>query len=208
LRYYLESDTKSARPKAENLLKRIIIGITGASGIIYGVRLLEVLSGMPEIETHLVLTKPAQTVLRLETSLEVTYVIERANRVYSPNDIAAPIASGSFLCDAMAVGPCSMKTLSMISLSLNENLLVRAADVMLKERRKLVLVPRETPLHLGHLRAMTAITEMGGIVLPPTPGFYTRPRTVEDIVDHTVGKVLDQLGVSHELFVRWGNDGS
>ena len=183
------------------------MGLSGASGVIYGIRLLEVLGPIREIETHLILTEPAKTVMRLETSWRVEDVVKLADKVYSQDDIAAPVASGSFPCSAMVVIPCSMKTLSMIALSLNENLLVRAADVTIKERRKLVVVPRETPLHLGHLRAMISITEMGGVILPPIPAFYNRPQTIQDLINHTVGKVLDQLEVSHNLSPRWGQDG-
>lgn len=185
-------------------MKRIVVAISGASGIIYGVRLLEVLKQTNEIETHLILSHGACTTMHLETSMTPDEVRGLAHRSYSPDDLAASLSSGSFRTEGMIVAPCSMKSLSMIALSLSENLLVRAADVTLKERRKLVLVPRETPLHLGHLRAMTAVTEMGGIILPPVPSFYHRPVTIKDIVDQTVGKVLDQLGIPNHLFDRWG----
>jgi 4-hydroxy-3-polyprenylbenzoate decarboxylase len=185
-------------------LKRIVVAISGASGIIYGVRLLEVLKQTDEIETHLILSHGACITMQLETSMTPDEVRGLAHRSYSPDDLAASLSSGSFRTEGMIVAPCSMKSLSMIALSLSENLLVRAADVTLKERRKLVLVPRETPLHLGHLRAMTAVTEMGGIILPPVPSFYHRPVTIKDIVDQTVGKVLDQLGIPNHLFDRWG----
>ncbi|MEJ2093573.1 MAG: UbiX family flavin prenyltransferase [Syntrophobacterales bacterium] len=182
----------------------MVVGISGASGVIYGVRLLEVLKETDEIETHLILSHGACTTMHLETSMTPDEVRRLAHRSYSPDDLAASLSSGSFRTEGMIVAPCSMKSLSMIALSLNENLLVRAADVTLKERRKLVLVPRETPLHLGHLRAMTAVTEMGGIILPPVPSFYHHPVTIKDIVDQTVGKVLDQLGIPNHLFDRWG----
>jgi 4-hydroxy-3-polyprenylbenzoate decarboxylase len=185
-------------------VKRIVIGITGASGAIYGVRLLECLKNFEEIETHLILSPHARELLELETTYSPDQVQELANWNHSPDDLAAPISSGSFPCEGMIVAPCSMKTLSMIAHSISNNLLVRAADVTLKERRKLVVVPRETPLHLGHLRAMTAVAEMGGVILPPVPAFYHRPRTIDDIVDQTVGKILDQFGISHALFQRWG----
>ncbi len=185
-------------------MKRIVIAISGASGVIYGIRVLEALKKADGIETHLIMTRGARTVLGLETSMDVEQVENLAHRVHSPENLAAPLSSGSFKTDGMIVAPCSMRTLSMIALSLNENLLVRAADVTLKERRKLVIVPRETPLHLGHLRAMTLVTEMGGIILPPAPSFYHRPKSIEDILDQTVGKVLDQFDIPHQLFNRWG----
>ena len=185
-------------------LKRIVVAISGASGIIYGVRLLEVLKPVDEIETHLILSHGACITMKLETSLDPDQVRALADRSHAPEDLAAPLSSGSFRTEGMVVAPCSMKSLSMIAFSLNDNLLVRAADVTLKERRKLVLVPRETPLHLGHLRAMTAVTEMGGIILPPCPSFYHHPKTIEDLVDQTVGKVLDQFGITNHLFNRWG----
>jgi flavin prenyltransferase len=195
----------SANSRAEReILKRIIIGISGASGVIYGIRLVEVLKEVSGIETHLIVTAGARITMKLETSLEPEQVEALADRAYSQGDLAATLSSGSFRTEGMIVAPCSMKSLSMIALSLNDNLLVRAADVTLKERRKLVLIPRETPLHLGHLRAMTAVTEMGGMILPPAPSFYHQPQTIQDIVDQTVGKALDQFGIEHQLFNRWG----
>ncbi|MGB6067581.1 MAG: UbiX family flavin prenyltransferase [Desulfomonilaceae bacterium] len=185
-------------------MKRVVVAISGASGVIYGVRLLEVLKQLDGIETHLILSQGASITMKLETSLDPDQVRALADRSYSPDDLAAPLSSGSFRTEGMIVAPCSMKSLSMIALSLNDNLLIRAADVTLKERRKLVLVPRETPLHLGHLRAMIAVTEMGGIILPPVPSFYHRPSTIEDVVDQTIGKVLDQFGLPNNLFNRWG----
>ena len=185
-------------------MKRIVVGISGASGAIYGIRVLEVLKTSPGIETHLILTDVARTTMALETSKKPKHVEDLADHVHAPDNLASPLSSGSFRTEGMIVAPCSMKSLSMIAHSLNDNLLIRAADVTLKERRKLVLIPRETPLHLGHLRAMTAVTEMGGIILPPVPAFYHRPRSVRDIVDQTVGKALDQLGIPHQLFNRWG----
>ena len=139
----------------------------------------------------------------LESSLNPAQVEKLADYVHDPDDLAAPISSGSYRTEGMIVAPCSMKSLSMIARSLNDNLLVRAADVTLKERRKLVLIPRETPLHLGHLRAMVAVTEMGGIILPPVPSFYHQPQTISHLIDQTVGKALDQFSISHELFTRW-----
>ncbi len=144
--------------------------------------------------------------MRLETSWEPQHVEALADHVHSEDDLASPLSSGSFRTEGMIVAPCSMKSLSKIAHSLNDNLLVRAADVTLKERRKLVLVPRETPLHLGHLRSMTLITEMGGTILPPIPAFYHRPGSIEDIIDQTVGKILDQFDIPHQLFNRWGGE--
>ncbi|MCC7519782.1 MAG: UbiX family flavin prenyltransferase [Verrucomicrobiae bacterium] len=184
--------------------RRFVVGISGSSAPIYGVRLLEVLRAIPGVETHLVLTRAAETTLRLELS-EWTpdRVRALAHASYDPEDLAAPISSGSFLTLGMAVAPCSMKTLAGIATGAGGDLLSRAADVTLKERRRLVLVPRETPLHLGHLRNMTAVTEAGGVILPPIPAFYHQPKGVEDLVDHTVGKLLDLFGLAHTLFRRW-----
>jgi flavin prenyltransferase len=188
-------------------MKRLIVGLSGSSGILYGVRLLEVLKGTPEVETHLILSKGAEVTLRLETDRSPDSIKALADVVHAHDNLAASISSGSFRVAGMVVIPCSMKSLAQIALSLNENLLTRAADVTLKERRKLVVVPRETPLHLGHLRHMTAVAEMGGIILPPAPSFYHGPKTIMDIVDQTVGKVLDQFEIDHNLFRRWsGND--
>ena len=187
-------------------MKRLIVGLTGSSGVIFGVRLLEVLKPIPDIETHLILSKGAELTLRLETEKSPAEVKALAEVVRNPRNLAASISSGSFPVFGMAVVPCSMKSLAQIALSLGDNLLARAADVTLKERRKLVLVPRETPLHLGHLRHMTAITEMGGVILPPMPAFYHAPKTIMDLVDQTVGKVLDQFEIEHDLFRRWGFD--
>ncbi len=192
------------RRKKEALLKRIVIGISGASGTVYGIRLLEVLRETEGVETHLILSRGARVTMKLETSLIPQEVEALADHVHSPDDLASPLSSGSFRTEGMIVAPCSMKSLSMIALSLSDNLLVRAADVTLKERRKLVLIPRETPLHLGHLRAMTAVTEMGGVILPPVPSFYHRPTTIDDIINQTVGKALDQFHIPHQLFTRWG----
>ncbi len=188
-------------------MKRLIVGLSGSSGVLYGIRLLEVLKGTPDVETHLILSKGAEVTLRLETDRSPDSVKALADVVHAHDNLAASISSGSFRVAGMVVIPCSMKSLAQIALSLNENLLTRAADVTLKERRKLVVVPRETPLHLGHLRHMTAVAEMGGIILPPAPSFYHGPRTIMDIIDQTVGKVLDQFEIDHNLFRRWsGND--
>ncbi len=187
-------------------MKKLIVGLSGSSGVIYGIRLLEVLRGIPEVETHLILSKGAEVTLRLETPHSVDEVKSLGDVVYDPDNLAAAVSSGSFRVMGMVVIPCSMKSLAQIALSLNDNLLTRAADVTLKERRKLVLVPRETPLHLGHLRHMTAVAEMGGVILPPAPSFYHAPKTIMDLIDQTVGKVLDQFGIEHRLFRRWGGD--
>lgn len=183
---------------------RILVGMSGSTGAIYGIRLLEVLGHIREVETHLVLSNPTKLTITMETDWKVDQVEALASQVHGINNIAACIASGSFKTDGMVVIPCSMKTLSGIANSFNDNLLVRAADVTLKERRRLVLVTRETPLHLGHLRLMALVTEMGAIVTPPMPAFYHRPQTIDDIVNQTVSRVLDLLGVEHQdLFKRW-----
>ena len=187
-------------------MQRLIVGLSGSSGVIYGIRLLQVLRDIPELETHLIMSKGAEVTLGYETQYEADEVKALADVVYAPENLAAAVSSGSFRVMGMVVMPCSMKSLAQIALSLNDNLLTRAADVTLKERRKLVLVPRETPLHLGHLRHMTAVTEMGGIILPPAPSFYHNPKTIMDVIDQTVGKVLDQFGIEHKLFQRWGGD--
>jgi len=188
--------------------ERLIVGITGASGAVYGVRLLEVLRPAA-IETHLVMSETAKRVALLETGRSAAQVEALADAVHSNDDLEASIASGSFRTTGMVVVPCSIKSLSAIAHCYNETLLVRAADVTLKERRRLVLVVRETPLHLGHLRLMAAVTEYGAVVLPPIPGFYHEPQTVADLVDHTVGKILDQFGIEHGLYKRWeGRDGA
>jgi 4-hydroxy-3-polyprenylbenzoate decarboxylase len=181
---------------------RLVVGISGASGAIYGVRLLEVL-GQSGVETHLVATAAARETIRLETSYTVEQVEALATQVYAVEDVGAAIASGTFKTSGMVVVPCSIKSMSAIAYAYGDNLLVRAADVTLKERRRLVLVVRETPLHLGHLRAMVRLTEMGAIVAPPAPAFYHRPKTLDDIVDHIVGKVLDLFGIEHDLYDPW-----
>ncbi len=184
---------------------KLIVGISGASGVIYGVRMLEVLRLVPDVETHLIVTPAARETIGLETDLGPREVDELADVSYRFGDIAAAPSSGSFRLDAMVVVPCSMKTLSAIAYSLSDNLLVRAADVALKERRPLVVAPRETPLHLGHLKTMTRLTEMGAILAPPMPAFYHRPESVEDIVDQTVNRLLDLLRIElpEDLFQRW-----
>ena len=183
---------------------RIIVGISGSTGAIYGIRLLEVLRQQPDIETHLVMSNPAKQTIVLETDYTVERVEALAHKVHRINDVAASISSGSFKTAGMAVIPCSMKTLSGIANSFNDNLLVRAADVTLKERRRLVIVPRETPLHLGHLRLIQHVAETGAIIAPPMPAFYHRPKTIDDIVNQTVSRVLDLLEIEHaSLFKRW-----
>lgn len=189
---------------------RLVVGITGASGVIFGIRLLEVLARQPHVETHLLMSPAARQTIELETDRKATDVEALADHRYRFGDIAASISSGSFPIDAMAVVPCSMGTLSAIALSSSDNLLERAADVALKERRRLVLAPREAPLHLGHLRLMVRVTEMGAIICPPSPGFYTRPTTIDELIDHTVGRLIDTIGIrlDHDLSARWtGPDG-
>lgn len=181
---------------------RIVVGISGASGAIYGIRTLEALKRLG-VESHLVMSATAAETIAYETSYSVDEVVRLATKVYPVNDVAAAISSGSFKTDGMIVAPCSIKTLAGIANSYNENLLTRAADVTLKERRKLVLMVRETPLHLGHLRHMVAVTEMGAVVLPPIPAFYHKPQTLDDIVNQSVGKALDQFGLDASLFKRW-----
>lgn len=185
-------------------MRRIIVGISGASGSVYGYATLRALREAGGIETHLVVTDSARKTIAIETSLQIGDFAKLADVVYDDGDLAAAIASGSFLTDGMIVTPCSMRSASAIAASLDGNLLVRAADVCLKERRRLVLVVRETPLHLGHLRTLASLAEIGAVILPPIPAMYAKPRSVEDIVAHTVGKALDQLGVANELFRRWG----
>lgn len=183
--------------------KRLIVGVSGASGIVYGVRLLEALQ-RTEVETHLVMTKAAQITLAHEMSVKVAEVQALAAVVHRAEDIAASISSGSFQTMGMIVAPCSIRSLSEIASGVTSNLLTRAADVVLKERRRLVLMVRETPLHLGHLRSMAQITEMGAIVMPPVPAFYARPQTIDDIVNHSVGRALDLFGIDTRLVHRWG----
>lgn len=182
---------------------RVIVGISGASGPHYGVRLLEVLRDETDVEIHLVLSRGARATIAYEMMRDPDDIAALAHVVHSEDNLAASIASGTFVTDGMVVAPCSIKTLGGIAASLADNLLVRAADVCLKERRPLILVVRETPLHLGHLRLMTNVTEMGATVLPPVPGFYHRPQSIEAIVDHTVTKILDQLHIHLDLIERW-----
>jgi 4-hydroxy-3-polyprenylbenzoate decarboxylase len=184
--------------------RRLIVGISGASGAIYGIRLLEVLHDHPAIETHLVLTKPAERTIVEETPRDPGAVRALAAVVHPVSDIGAALASGSFRTMGMVVIPCSIRTASAIAYGQADNLLTRAADVTLKEGRKLVLVVRESPLHRGHLKALLEAAENGATIVPPMPAFYTRPKTVDEIVDHTVARVLDQFGIEHQLSARWG----
>jgi 4-hydroxy-3-polyprenylbenzoate decarboxylase len=182
--------------------KKIVVGISGASGAIYGVRILEVLA-KAGVETHLVMSDSAKRTLVYETEYTVDDIKRLAARVHDINDIGASISSGSFRHAGMVIAPCSIKTLSAIANSFNVNLLIRAADVTLKERRKLVLMLRETPLHLGHLRLMTQATEAGAVLVPPLPAFYHRPKTLEDVIMQSVNKALDQFDLGLDLFNRW-----
>ncbi len=183
-------------------MRRIIVGISGATGVIYGTRLLEVLRDT-DIETHLVLSDGAKRNFEIETDLSIGQVEALADKAHDIKDLAAPIASGSFKTDGMVVVPCAIRTLSGIANSYNENLLIRAADVVLKERRRLVLVVRETPLHKGHLSLMSQASDLGAVILPPVPAFYHAPATIQDLIDQTVGKILDLFDVEHKLFRRW-----
>ncbi|MDQ0141432.1 UbiX family flavin prenyltransferase [Cupriavidus necator] len=184
--------------------QRLVIAITGASGAVYGVRMLEALAALDGWETHLVCSPSGLLTAHHELGLQRPQIEAMADVVHNVRDIGATIASGSFRCDGMVVAPCSMRTLAAIATGLADNLVTRAADVMLKERRRLVLLARETPLHLVHLRNMTTVTEMGAIVLPPLPAFYAHPQSVDDIVNHTVGRVLDLFDAPHDgLVERW-----
>jgi len=187
--------------------KRLVVGISGASGVTYGVRLLQVLQDT-DYETHLIISKSGELNIQIETDYDPADVKAMADYVYDHKNIAASLASGSFLTAGMVVVPCTIKTLSGIANSYNENLLVRAADVTLKEKRKLALVVRETPLHKGHLRLLTMAADMGAHILPPVPSFYHMPKTIEDIIDQTIGKIFDFMGIEHNLFNRWGEDSS
>jgi 4-hydroxy-3-polyprenylbenzoate decarboxylase len=190
-------------------MRRLIVGLTGASGIVYGVRFIERLSDLKEVEIHLVMTDAARITLSQELGMSQSELATKVAVMHNLRNIAASIASGSFVTTGMVVVPCSMNTLAAIAYCQSNNLLTRAADVCLKERRPLILLPRETPLHLGHLRAMVAAAEMGAIILPPVPAFYFGPKSIDDLIDHTIGKIFDQLGFGHSLFQRWGEaDGS
>ena len=190
-------------------VKRLIVGMSGASGMIYGIRLLEVLRQVEGVETHLVVSQAGAQTIGLETDYTLDEVEALADVTYRFRDIAAAIASGSFKTHGMVVIPCSIKTMAGIAHSYSDNLLLRAADVVLKDRRRLVLVLRETPLHLGHLRLMTQVTEMGAILAPPMPAFYHRPKTLDDLINQTVNRVLDLLEIelAQDLFTRWQGGG-
>jgi 4-hydroxy-3-polyprenylbenzoate decarboxylase len=183
--------------------KRLIVAITGATGAVYGVRMLQVLRATADIEIHLMVSEAGVLNLHQELDMNRKDVEALAHVVHNVRDIGASIASGSFQSEGMIIAPCSMKTLASVAHGLSDNLIARAADVTLKERRRLVLMVRETPFNLAHLRNMTAVTEMGGIIYPPLPGFYQRPQTIADMVDHTVGRVLDLFAISHTLAPRW-----
>ncbi len=181
----------------------LIVGISGATGVIYGIRLLQVLSKIKGVETHLVISEAGEINIKYETDWKVEDIRRLANFTYDIHDVGARLASGSFRRDGMIIAPCTVKTMSALANSYTENLLIRAGDVTIKERRKLVLLVRETPLHLGHLRNMERLTEMGAIVFPPVPAFYHKPRTIDDIIDHTIGKLLDIFDIPHDLYNRW-----
>lgn len=185
--------------------KRLIVGLSGASGVIYGIRLLEILREVDGIETHAIISPAAKRTMLLETDYTIDQVQALADQVYNFNDIAASISSGSFKTIGMVIIPCAIKTLSGIATSYNDNLILRAADVVLKDRRKLVLVLRETPLHLGHVRLMAQAIELGAILMPPMPAFYHRPKTIDDIINQTVNRVLDlfDIELEQDLFSRW-----
>lgn len=190
-------------------MRRIIVGISGSSGVIYGIRLLEVLADQDDIETHLVMSGAGRMNIGIETHYSAKDVEALADVVYRVNDVAARISSGSFLTDGMIVAPCSMKTLSAIVNSYADNLVVRAADVVLKERRKLVLMPRESPLHVGHCKLLYEAARIGAVIAPPMPAFYNDPKTISDIIDHSVGRLLDHFEIEPGMVKRWaGNDKS
>jgi 4-hydroxy-3-polyprenylbenzoate decarboxylase len=181
----------------------LIVGITGASGVIYGIRLLEVLSTCKEVETHLIISEAGKEIIRYETDWDLERVIALADVCYDINDIGARLSSGSFKRDGMVIAPCSMKTLSALANSYADNLIARSADIALKERKRLVLLARETPLHLGHLRNMVKLTEMGAVIFPPIPTFYHKPQTIQDLIDYTIGRILDLFDIKHNLLTRW-----
>jgi 4-hydroxy-3-polyprenylbenzoate decarboxylase len=184
---------------------RLVVGLSGASGVAYGVRLLEALAELG-VDSHLVMSKAAEMTIGYETALKPKEVAAKAAHTYAVGDIAAPIASGSFKTKGMIIAPCSVRTMSEIATGVTSSLLTRAADVTLKERRPLILVVRETPLHLGHLRTLMSLAEMGAIILPPVPAFYAAPHTISDIVDQLVGRMLDILGYDWPKVRRWGED--
>jgi 4-hydroxy-3-polyprenylbenzoate decarboxylase len=185
--------------------KRIIVGISGASGVVYGIRMLELLREA-DVETHLVMTKSAEMTMAYETDYKVEDIRIMADQFHSVKNVGASIASGSFPSLGMIIAPCSVRTMAEIATGVTSSLLTRAADVVLKERRRLVLMVRETPLHTGHLRTMTALSEMGAIIAPPLPAFYTKPESISDIIDHSVGRVLDLFNIDTGVVKRWGID--
>lgn len=187
-------------------MRRLIVGISGATGAIYGVRILEVLARVKDIETHLLLTRAARMTIQVETPYSVKDVETMADVVHDINNVGASISSGSFRTEGMVIAPCSMKSMGGIAHSVGGDLLVRAADVVLKERKKLVLLVRETPLHLGHLENMVSLTRMGAVIFPPVPAFYHRPKTLDDVINQTVTRVLDQFGIDVSLFERWSDE--
>ena len=186
--------------------RRVVVAITGASGAIYGIRALELLDAVDDVETHLIMSNPAKTTIGVETARTPAEVEALADHVHGARDIGAPIASGSFRTAGMIVAPCSIKSLSAVATSFSSDLVARAADVTLKERRPLVLMVRETPFHLGHLRLMERATEMGAVIYPPVPAFYNKPETLDDVVTHSVGRALEHLGGTVAGLSRWGGD--
>jgi flavin prenyltransferase len=187
-------------------MRRLIVGISGATGAIYGVRMLEVLSRLKDFETHLVMSRAAKMTIQVETSYSIKDVEALAGVVHDINNVGASISSGSFRTEGMVIAPCSMKSMGGIAHSIGGDLLVRAADVILKERKKLVLVARETPLHLGHLESMVSLTRMGAVIFPPVPAFYHRPKTLDDVINQTVTRILDQFDIDMTLFERWDDN--
>lgn len=198
----MQEDYKKDHRGGIKKVRRIIVGITGATGVIYGIRLLEALKNA-EVETHLILSDAGKKNILIETDYAIGDVEGLASQVHDVENLASSISSGSFKTDGMVVVPCTVKTLSGVAHSYNDNLIVRAADVVLKERRRLILVVRETPLHKGHLELMSRVADLGGIILPPIPAFYHSPRTIDDLLDHTTGKILDLLEIENSLFARW-----
>ena len=187
-------------------MRRLIVGLSGATGSIFGIRILQVLQPIPDIETHLVMSKAAKMTLQVETPHSVKEVESMADVVHDINNIGASIASGSFRTAGMVIAPCSMKSMGGIVMSVGGDLLVRASDVILKERKKLVLVVRETPLHLGHLESMAQLTRMGAVIFPPVPAFYHRPKTLDDVINQTVARILDQFEIETDMFSRWNDE--
>jgi 4-hydroxy-3-polyprenylbenzoate decarboxylase len=187
--------------------KAVVVGITGASGAIYGIRLVEILEKTPGVDVHLVVSEWAEKTIEIETSYTLEQVLSMAHTTYGNRDLAAAVSSGSFPSEGMIIAPASMKTVAGIACGYSSNLIIRAADVMIKEQRKLIILPRETPLSAIHLENLLKLARLGVSVIPAIPGFYAQPKTIEDLVDHTVGKILDQFGIEHDLYRRWGGDG-